>query len=189
VRVIFAALRQMGLFGYGPATPSPEDDEETLRRPGPKLQDTTHWLRYLHLIEEPASLPGHGWEGVVAWRLDVLLALSELPRSRWRVVAFYADGYERSELAELMGESEPWGEPSVRTVLKEASGHIRRRCELDSPGRLERRRPRPGATPTSQICEVEAEWRRVRSRTREELLALTTRATSAVRQATTRLAA
>jgi hypothetical protein len=161
VRVLFAALRTLGLFHYGPATPTIEDDEETLQRPRPKLQDTTYWIRDLHHIEEPESLPVHGWEGAVAWRLDVLLALSELPRSRWRVVALYADGYERSELGDLVGE-EPWGEPSVRTALKEASRHIRRRCELDSPGRVERRRPRPGATPTSQISEVEREWARVR---------------------------
>jgi hypothetical protein len=164
VRVLFAALRSLGLFQYGPATPSPETDEQLLQKPRPKLEDTTYWIRSLHLIEEEASLPKHGWEGTVAWRLDVLLALSELPRSRWRVVALYSDGYERSELGALMSDEEAgWASESVRAALREASRHIRRRCEMDTPGRLEKRKPRPGATPTGEIRKVAREWRRLRA--------------------------
>jgi len=174
--VLFAGLRQFGILRYGPATPSPEDDLETLTRPRPRLDDTTYWIRFLHLLEEPASLPAHGWENCVAWRLDVLLGLAELPRSRWRAFRLYADGWgyddqrgrkDLSEIAARMGRDheagESWSEDAVRVAIRQARSHGRRRAEFNVPAPDRSRAPRPG-TPTTEIQHVERLWARMPAR-------------------------
>jgi hypothetical protein len=168
VATLFAGLRQLGLMRYGVATPTPAQDELQLARSRPKPRDLTAWIREFHLVEEDTA-PDQGWEFSSAWRLDVLLALAELPRSQQRLFRHYADGLGwdeavgRKDLREL-GDTfgHPWQEDSVRSGLKAISQHVRRRTELDAPARQERRGPRPEATQTSSICQVEREWGRCR---------------------------
>jgi hypothetical protein len=161
--VVFAGLRQMGVMRYGPATPTAEDDEHTLTKPRPKLENTYHWINKLHHIEDSHTIGQMaGWESYSAWRLDVMLGLSGLIPSRWRAFTLYMDGYDRSEIATLMpvDGGEPWDDNSVRSALKEASGQIRRRSELHWPARGAPRIKEP--IPTSEITRVERAIQKIR---------------------------
>jgi hypothetical protein len=187
VDVLFAAFRELGLMARGPATPSSEDDWETLQRPQPRYQDTTSWIRFMHLIEDPVSLASpagpdperptspFAWELATIWRLDVLLALSALPPSRQRVFRWYADGLgwdeeqQRKRLEEIGAMGEDISAPeSIRARIKEASSQVRRRTELNVPGRSEpKRQPRPAEPllcPNGAIQRVEREFAEARLR-------------------------
>lgn len=64
--VVFAGLRQIGIIQYGPATPTPEEDERTLAHPRPKLENTYHWINKLHhigmdVVGLPDFEPRPGW--------------------------------------------------------------------------------------------------------------------------------
>lgn len=155
LRVTLALLRQWGLHRYGPATPSPDQDLETLSSPQPQFEDATAWIQHLDELLEPTSLPmSAGWEYAVCWRLDVLHAVAELPPSRWRAFNLFSLGFEKDDVAVLMPREagEPWQPRSVRIVLREASNHVRSKAELRLPRRGAD--PQPG-TPTSVIGRVE----------------------------------
>lgn len=193
VSVLFAALRQLGIFQYGPATPTEAEDLETLKRRQPRYHDTTTWIRHLGQIEDPVSLHApagpdpdrptspHAWENAVCFHLDVRLACSELPPSRQRLVRRYADGWgwdpqtDRKDLDELAAMNEgPIASESVRDMLREASRHIRRRAELDVPSeRAPKRTPKDGAPvlhAEGGIQKVDREWERARRAYRNHAL-------------------
>lgn len=185
LQLLFAAFRQIGLMAYGEATPTRQEDEETLQRPAPVYRDTTTWIRYLSQVEDPVSLVApagpdperptspYAWEVAVCWRLDIMLGLSELPPSRQRVLRRYADGYGwdsrtgRKNLDEIseMGES-PIASQSVRDMLRETSRHVRRHAELNVPAfGSPPRQPReqePKLHAGGGIQRVEQEWAKVR---------------------------
>lgn len=186
--VVFAGLRYIGVMRYGPVTPTPEEDEATIWKPRPKLENTYHWINKLHHIGFPGGSLDYrpdvkvssdgdlgessdnwdaaGWENFVVWREDVALGLSGLAPSRWRAFTFYMDGYDRSEIAAQMpiDGGEPWDDNSVRSALKEASGQIRRRSELHWPAKGAPRIKEP--IPVSEITRVEHAIAKIRLRGR-----------------------
>lgn len=116
----------------------PEEELEHL--PRPKLLDTSIWIEYLSLIDDPYSLPSNADPSkAVNFRLDVLRSLSTLPPSRIKAFTHYMDGFDIDEIAPLMGKNEElgggWETNSVRHAIKEASRTCRHHGDalIDEP--------------------------------------------------------
>lgn len=106
-------------------------EEDLTDLPRPRLLDTTEWIAYLHLIEDPESLPGHANPAkAVDFRLDVLRSLTKLAPSRQKVFVHFMDGFDLEEIASLMGKNEEdgggWQVSSVQHALREASRMCRK---------------------------------------------------------------
>ena len=111
-----------------------EGSEEPVELPRPTALCTWAWIAELGVLEAPESTADPF--RAINFRLDVMRALSTLPKSRLAAFVHLMDGYgvgergriELDEIARLMApvDSKPWHSGSVRDSLKVANRAVRR---------------------------------------------------------------
>jgi hypothetical protein len=170
----FAYFRQIGVWRYGPVSPTPEEDMAALERPRPRPLPSSFWIQWLHQLdrlwalsnwEEGELAPsGNGgmepvssfrFEEPAVWRLDVYRAVSTLDAFDRKLFQLYRDGWKQSEIADHIRfnpqTQERMTSRSVGRHLREINRQLRREMALSWPPP---KAPLAHPIPTTVISQV-----------------------------------